>query len=576
VIASIDDASLNWINERWPWSRTRIAEIVNWLADAGARVIGIDILLFDPAFDHAEDQTLVDALKNANASVSVSQIFSGYLSESYIPPLDIYQQVLDGYGISEVERDDDAVVRSIKAYKTLSQENPFITLGEEKFFNWSFEIARLYLGAQKPNLATPVGVYFGDSYVPLNQRALLINYAGPAGTYPSYSAAFIPLGDYDPDFFRDKIVLIGATSETLQDIHPTPFQPNIPMPGVEIVANAIATILTGNYLRLAPPWITILTTLFFAGLAWFIIRIQRPTVTTLVLGFLLVVYFILRQILFVITGWQITLITPGLMLFLGVMIPSLDQAVSQEIGKRRVRNLFNRFISPTMISQLLETQDINALNKRVELTILFSDIRGFTTLSEKLSPEEVVSLLNPYLDVMTRVIHKHGGTVDKYEGDAILAFFGEPIQYPDHALRAVRASFEMRNALIELTHSWEAEGLFTGKFEMGIGLNTGEVFVGLLGSETRVNYTVIGDNVNMAARIQDLTKEYDWPVLLTDSTYKQVKDEFDAQYIDSRVLRGRSEEVVLFKLLGPKGEHIQPRQSESGDQSPTENLDSTD
>jgi adenylate cyclase len=213
--------------------------------------------------------------------------------------------------------------------------------------------------------------------------------------------------------------------------------------------------------------------------------------------------------------------------------------------------MFSRFISPEMVTQLLDTQDISSLNKRTELTILFSDIRGFTTISERLSPEEVVGLLNPYLEVMSEVIHKHGGTVDKYEGDAIVAFFGEPMPFPDHALRAAKASLEMRLELKILTDGWKAEGRFTDIFEMGIGLNTGEVFVGLLGSEQRINYTVIGDAANLAARLQDQTKEFGYPILISGETNEQIKSEIKTEFVASRILKGKSEPVEIFRVILP-------------------------
>ena len=184
--------------------------------------------------------------------------------------------------------------------------------------------------------------------------------------------------------------------------------------------------------------------------------------------------------------------------------------------------------------------------------ILFSDIRGFTTLSERLTPDDVVALLNPYLEAMSNVITKHGGTVDKYEGDAIVAFFGEPVHYADHAQRALRAALDMRKELQTLRKRWEKEGR-PSQIEMGIGINSGEVFVGMVGSEQRINYTVIGDNANLASRLQDLTKTYDWPVLISESTYQQAKEEFDAELADSVVVKGKTAAINVYKVIGRKG-----------------------
>ncbi len=551
VIVAIDDDSLNWLGERWPWPRSRMAEIVNWLNAAGANVIALDTFLFDPQ-PEGEDEALAAAFANTPYAITVNQIFSttsaNVTKQSLTLPLPIYLDVLDGYGITEVERDDDAIVRGINAFK----DHLDVT-----YFNWAFEIAAAHLGVDTPTNISQASVTFNGEVVPLNQRGLmLVDFAGPARTFPTYSAAFIPLGDYPPEAFEGKIVMIGATSETLQDLYPTPYSATNLTPGVEIVANAVDTLLTGHYLRLAPPWTTLLLILVMAVVSWFITRIPNPTVAIGgVLGGILI-YFFARHFAFLRTGWEFNIVMPSVMLFLGVVLPTLEQAVTQEVEKRRVRGLFSRFISPEMVNQIIETQDLSTLNKRTELTILFSDIRSFTTISERLTPEEVVALLNPYLHVMSEVIHRNGGTVDKYEGDAIVAFFGEPIHYPDHAKRAARAALEMRYELKKLTDAWRAEGRFNQTFEMGVGLNTGEVFVGLLGSEQRVNYTIIGDAANLAARLQDQTKEFNWPILISGETWDQINDEFEADFGEAKLLKGKSEPVQIYKLRATKDQQL--------------------
>jgi adenylate cyclase len=542
VIVAIDDESLSWVEERWPWSRARMAEIVRWLNDAGARVIAYDILLFDPSADHTDDQDLAQAFREAKSVVTVGQIFTNPYSTSTINrPEDIFQEVIDGYGMTEVERDDDAIVRSIRAFK--QTENEFI-------YNWAFLVAQSYLQTAGPANPSKASLNFNGQTIPLNQRGIfLIDYAGPAQTYPTYSAAFVPLGDYDPAIFKDKIVFIGATSETLQDLYPTPFSATKLTPGVEVVANAVANLLSGFYLTIAPPWITLLILLGMAALSRLLVNTQRPTTANIFMVAGVLAYLALRQIIFSSTGLQLAIVSPTLMLILGVVVPSLEQAVTQEIEKRRVRSLFSRFISPQMVDQLLDTQDITSLNKRTNLTILFSDIRNFTYMSEQMLPEEVVSLLNPYLDTMSEIIHKYGGTVDKYEGDAIIAFFGEPIPHKDHALRAANAAMEMRSALKQLNQQWKSHGIFNQDLEMGIGLNTGDVFVGLIGSEQRINYTVIGDTANLAARLQDQTKELGFPILISESTNSRISKILQTEFVAERILKGKSEPVKIYRIV---------------------------
>ena len=544
VIVAIDDFSFNWTGYQWPWSRAYLAEIVTWLNEAGATVIGLDVFLFESDSNSNGDVALAKALAETSISVNVIQKYTDQQGVTTLrQPLPIYRDALDGTGITPIELDDDAIVRSLFAYDQHLDQN---------YYNWAFEIARLYQNSNAPTSFTPSGLILNGENIPLQNRHLLVNFHGAAGTYPTYSAAKVALGDYSPELFRDKIVLIGATSATLQDVYPTPFSSRERTSGVEIVANAVDSILHDDYLRVSPPWVNILLIIMAALLTQFIVSSPRPSLSVGWMVATMLGYAAIYAIVFFQSGLYLPFTGPELMLFLGVTMPTLEQAVSQEIEKRRVRSLFTRFISPEMVDQLIATQDINSLNKRAELTILFSDIRGFTTLSEKLAPNEVVALLNPYLDVMTTVVHKHGGTVDKYEGDAIVAFFGEPVQYADHALRAARAALDMRLALVPLKAQWAEEGRLPDNFDIGIGLNSGDVFVGLLGSEQRINYTIIGDNANLAARLQDLSKTYAYPMIISESTHLQITDEFETEFIDSVLVKGKSQAVKIYKLIGRK------------------------
>jgi adenylate cyclase len=550
VIVAIDDFSFNWTGLQWPWPRSYFAEIVEQINAGGGKVIGVDIILSEPDKDPANDEAFAKALGESPASSAVMQIdYVGtdeFKSANISLPQPVYLQVLDNVGITAVNSDEDAIVRRIVAYNKLESRT---------YLNWAFEVARLYLDVNAPTNITSTSMQFNGQTIPLNQGNLLINYAGSARTYPTFSASDVHDGitlEENPDAFRGKIVLIGATSFSMQDVYPTPFSPKNRTPGVEIVANSIDTIINGKYITLATSWINYLTVILAAFLAYLITLSKRPSLTVTLLIASMVGYLIAAFVMFVSQRYVLPVVAPQVMLFLGVVLPTLEQAVSQEMEKRRVRNLFSRFISPEMVDQMISTQDLASLNKRADLSILFSDIRGFTTLSEKLSPEEVVALLNPYLEAMSKVIYKHGGTVDKYEGDAIIAFFGEPVPYKDHAARSIRASLDMRIALAELKEEWAKEGRDI-TFEMGIGINSGEVFVGLLGSEQRINYTVIGDNANLAARLQDLTKTYAWPILVSESTYEQVSDEFDAELADAVTVKGKTRPVNVYKIIGRKG-----------------------
>lgn len=559
VIVAIDDFSFNWTGLQWPWPRVYLAEIVEQINRGGGRVIGVDILLAEADERQPEDDArFAAALAEVPAAVSVAQIDKtsgqGFETETLTQPLPLYREALDGMGVTSFKSDEDAIVRNVVA---------FTTFQGEAYPHWAFEIARLYLGAEPP-VFSATSAQFNGQTISLRAGLLPVYFAGPAGTYPTYSASDVHDGvalEQNPDVFRGKIVLIGATALTLQDIFPTPFSASDSTPGVEIVANAVDTILNGKFIAYAPPWLDFLIVIAAAGLAYLISLSRRPALTVALMGVGIAAYLVLAFLMYSKQRYILPTVAPTVMLFLGVILPTLEQAVSQEREKRRVRNLFSRFISPQMVDQMMRTQDINSLNKRADLTIIFSDIRGFTTLSEKMTPEGVVALLNPYLEAMSQVIYKHGGTVDKYEGDAIIAFFGEPVPYKDHAVRALRAALDMRKALAELREKWAKEGR-PSQIEMGVGINSGEVFVGLLGSEQRINYTVIGDNANLASRLQDLTKTYAWPILVSESAYQQVRDEFDCELADAVTVKGKTKAVNVYKVLGPKGapesERLQP------------------
>lgn len=542
VIVAIDDFSFNWTGYQWPWPRTYLAEIVTWLNEAGAEMVGLDVFLFEE--DPEGDAIFAAALAETPLSVNVVQKYTDQQGVvSLRLPQPIYQDVLDGQGITPILLDDDAIARSLIVH------DQFL---EQDYYNWAFEVAGLYLDGTHPGNAAPDSLTLNGNEVPLINNRFLIDFRGPAETYPIYSAARVVLGDYPAENFKDKIVLIGATSVTLQDVYPTPFSSRTRTSGVEIVATAVDSLLNQNYLRVAPIWVNILLIFLAALISRLIIRVARPGLIISLMTGSLFLYALGSYLIFLQAGLYLPFMAPETMLFLGVIMPTLEESVTQEIEKRRVRNLFMRFISPEMVTQLLETQDINTLNKRSEITILFSDIRNFTSMSEKLTPDGVVALLNPYLDVMTTVIHQHGGTVDKYEGDAIVAFFGEPIRYEDHALRAARAALDMRLALVKLKEDWAKAGILPEHFDIGIGLNSGDVFVGLLGSEQRVNYTIIGDNTNLAARLQDLSKVYASPIIISESTHTAIKEEFKTEFIEAVQVKGKREAVNIYKLIDKK------------------------
>jgi len=546
AIVAIDDASFNYTGYHWPWSRAYLAQIVTALDKAGAKVIGLDVFLFEADPDPAGDKALAQAFADSKAAVTVMQISRSDSGETLKLPISPYAASFKGVGISGILYDEDAIVRSLQAYDQSAFNNT-------TYFNWAFAVAQAYTGAQAPKLVSSNEIDFNGQRFPLENQRLLVDFSGPAQTFgPYYSAYRVALGDYPADAFRDKIVLIGATSLTLQDVYPTPFSAQQRTPGVEVIANAVNELVSGQSLSTAPLWANILLIIAAAGLAWFFGRSRRMRVIVILTLATAAAYLAAWYGLFLWGHTWFALSPIELTLVIGSVVPVSERLVRQELEKRRLRTLFSRFVAPEMVNQLVETQDISSLNKRATLTVLFSDIRNFTSLSETLPPDQLVSILNPYLAAMTDIIHHNRGTLDKYEGDGILAFFGEPIAYPEHALCAVRAACEMQAHLEKLHQTFEQSGAVKAPFEVGIGLNTGEVFVGLLGSEQRLNYTVIGDSVNLAARLQDLTKEIGGPVLVSETTWELVKDSVEGEFAGFHTLKGKHEQVKVYRIRSMK------------------------
>jgi adenylate cyclase len=325
------------------------------------------------------------------------------------------------------------------------------------------------------------------------------------------------------------------------------------MPGVEINAHVIDTILSQRFLSRWGILTAVLVTLLLGFFAYFLSAIPQPFLSLALAALTALLYLGFWAVSFSQFRSEAYIIAPLASLVLGYAVPSVERALSEQLEKRRVRGIFERFVSPEMVDQMIGRGLEATRGQRTELTILFSDIRGFTTLSEQLTPDQVVDLLNEYLGVMTDVILKQGGTIDKYEGDLIMAFFNAPLPQADHAKRALAAAIDMRLALDQLKAKWAKDKSRPTNFEMGIGLNTGEAFVGLIGSEKRINYTCIGDSVNLASRVQDLTKDLQWPLLITEFTYEIVKDTFECEFAEARLVKGKTKPVGIYRVHGRVG-----------------------
>lgn len=398
------------------------------------------------------------------------------------------------------------------------------------------------------------GIKMDTIQIPTNDEGrMLVNYLGPAKTFPHYSVVDIIKGRIAPAALRGKIVLVGATATGIYDLRVTPF--SSVYPGVEIHATVIDNILHRNFLKQSwwTKFLDVMCIIFLGLTMGFLIQ-GLNAIRGMLIALLYVTACILANI-FLFSRYSIwlNLIYPVLTM-LGVYLGiTVYRYMTEEREKKKVRNAFQYYLTASVITEMLkDPTKLKLGGDKRELTVLFSDIRGFTTISEKLSPEELVRLLNEYLTAMTDIVFKYDGLLDKYMGDAIMAVYGAPLAQPDHALNACRTALEMMKTLKQLQEKWSAEG--KPFMDIGIGLNTGDMVVGNMGSQMRFDYTVMGDSVNLASRLEGINKEYGTNIVISEFTYAAVREKLYCRELDAVRVKGKKLPVKIYELIGEIGE----------------------
>ena len=397
--------------------------------------------------------------------------------------------------------------------------------------------------------------------IPAHDGSALINYAGPYKTYTHYSMIDVINGDFAPGTFKNKIVVFGATAVAIGDIRNTPYlttKDGTPADymGVELHANTIDNLLHANergrgFLRRGyrEEGIDLFFILAFGlGLGYWFSHTKPLTATlSVIVGILLfgcIVYGAFAHY-----GMWLAFVIPSGTIVANYASITSFRMIFEEREKRRVKKMFGSYLSPGMIKLMEKDPDkyLRIGGESKNLTVMFSDIRSFTTISEGLTPNELVFLLNEYLGEMTDILFRRWGTLDKYIGDAIMAFWGFPYDQDDDAIRACACALDMRLRLQELNAKWAAEG--RKQLSIGIGLNTGEVNVGNMGSTQRMALTVMGDNVNLASRLEGTTKAYHVQCIVSESTYLAAKEHYTFREIDQIKVKGKMLPVKIFELM---------------------------
>jgi adenylate cyclase len=568
VLVLMDEASSAELQRRkGTWSRAQLAQALENLCGAGAEIIGLDLILAAPDADPAVDHRLARVMADCNNLVLARVLSSPGAGE--IQPLALFREAMIGDGLVDVHLDEDEVLRRVRFLSA----KPYDGGGIELLPAFALELARTFLGIEfdldlsredAMGMGTPSGRQLWLPY-----PELLINYAGAQEVFPRLSYADVVKGRFEPESVEGKLVLIGSSLFLQKDFFVTPFsrfEQTHPVldsglggvveqvdlrrePGVVVHANAVDTILAGRYLRpLGGNWLPGLTALAgLLGLAFYLPRLALIAAVGL-LVFYLGAVLALSYEAFCHLGLSVD-VGHVLIVFAGQWIAGL--AFQRRLARRKARlvqEIFGKYVSPEVVRHLVEEEaEISLEGQRCDLTVLFSDLREFTALSEQLDAKQTARLLNRYFDTVIPVVLDHRGTVDKLMGDAIMAFFGAPVRMEDHATRAAEAALGMLQAIGPLRQSGVPGA---DRLCAGIGISTGSAILGNLGSRRFMDYTVLGDTVNLGSRLEGLNKVYGTHIIVSEATAKRLGDRFLLRELDRVRVKGKQTVVVIYELVG--------------------------
>ena len=523
VVVAIDTKTLTRFG-RFPFRRTRHANVIRRLTRAGARVIAYDVQFTEPSGDDEADEALVLAADDAPRIV---------LGTSEVGP-DGETNVFGG--------DDFLAELGVRAATVNLPNDPggvLRRLSYEESGLLSFPVVAAQLARGAPAVARTDFASDASAW---------IDYPGPPGTVRTVS--FSDVARTDPAVFRDKVVVVGATAQSLKDVFATATSSDQLMSGPEIQAASIQTVLDGLPLRAVSRWVDGLL-IAVLGLLGAVATLRLGPQRAAVVGIVSALAFAgLAQLAFN-GGWIVSGLYPLLALGLG-FVGALGVATTVGAFEReRVRDLFARFVPEAVVDDVLARAEdgLRLGGTRKVVTVMFSDVRGFTAYSEKHTPEEVIEVLNEYLTVMSDVIHAHGGTLVAYMGDGIMAVFGAPADQVDHADRALAAAEEMAGpALVRVNELLRARG--DDPFQIGVGLNAGPVMAGNVGSQRRMEYTTIGDTTNTASRLETMTKGSGHAIFLSESVKGMLtRPRDDLVLVDRLQVRGKTEPVTVWSVV---------------------------
>ena len=581
VIVAVDEKSIREVGG-WPWGREVLARLIHNISHGNPKAIGVDIIFSEKK---PGDEQLVRAIQEAHNIVLATPFMipegkqkphqpgavPDYLwdaafmevksvegidwkkwaikPDGVLPPIEYFAKV-SSLGHVSTDTDMDGVIR----WEPLS-----LYYGDDCYPHFALQVARTALGLDAKDMVLygGAGVKLGERFIPTDIHGrVLINYVGEANSFNYIAASDVIGGRTNAGLFAGKIVLVGTSAIGTFDQKVTPLSGN--MPGVEKNANVVRNVLTGNFLRPSPKVIE-LATIILTGilLGLFLPRLKAIPSASLAIGFMLL-YIVLGGVLLFYRDFVIGLLYPILNMASIFMVQTVIRFFFEERKAREIRQMFSSYVSPKIVKELMENPEKARLGgERRSVTVLFSDVIGFTSLSEKKQPEEVVSLLNEYYKEMAEVIFRWDGTLDKIIGDEIMVFWGAPVDQPNHAELAVRCALDMSEKLNGLQELWRKNGV--DGLDSGIGINTGEVIIGNIGAQgKKMDYTAIGDHINLGARVEKLTRRYGTRILITENTYKSIEPVLkagtlghcDIEEADTVKVKGKENEIKIFGVKG--------------------------
>jgi len=605
ALVEIDESSLRNLQPnagRWPWPRAVHSMLIDYLARAPAKVVAYDVLFAEPdtrtGFEFGgttwsgadSDKALADSIRTAGNVLLLADASydtptpgavltdQGYRldgggamdREGVLPPFPALAQAAAGLGHNLFILDPDGPLRHMTPF-VRAQQRALPSLGVVA------ALRAAGIGAGEVRL-DGTALRLGSRRMPLSWRRVdreggalrhlwsLIDFRGPAllddltsRTYPTYTFFDLLLSEnqlltketpkVDPVVFRDKIVFVGTTASGLLDTFESPFGHG-KMPGIQIHAAVADDILSNRFMRPAAAWIRVVSVVA-AAIAVGMAAALLPAWWATLAAFVAMALIAWSATVLFANGVWFNLTQPALALSFALLGGVGYQYFFEDREKRKVKQLFGRYVSKDVYAVLMANPGLARLGgHRREMTVLFSDIRGFTTVTERGQPDEIVGMLNEYFSTMVKLVFEHGGTLDKFVGDMVMALYGAPLDDPDHADHAVQTALAMIAELGRLNARWKEEGRFAG-LDIGIGINTGPMIAGNIGSEAIMSYTVIGDAVNLGSRLESLNKEFGTRIIISDATRQRLKGAYECRSLGDVVVKGKTHPVAIFEVVGP-------------------------